>query len=74
MAEKEYARVVWTADDILGMYENEGGGRPGTPTQAQAETWLHNNAKHIRDAMVERGWDAIDTLLDLDDPLAGSDE
>lgn len=53
-----YASVEWTVDDIRDV-------RPKM-TVEQAEAFLSSNENNIRDRMVERGWDAIDTLLDMD--------
>lgn len=57
----EYARVVWVAEDVLEL-------RPDL-TKEQADEFLSANENNIRDLMTERGWEAIGTLLDMDDTL-----
>lgn len=53
-----YAKVVWTADDILTL-------KPDW-TDEQAEEWLECNQKYIRDRLVELGWEVIESLLPID--------
>ena len=48
-----YARVGWTVEDVTSMFDL---------TAEQARAWLDRNAKYIQDAMVERGWVAIESL------------
>lgn len=51
------ARTVFGVDDIKDFADL---------TEEEAETWLGSNAKHIEEAMVTAGWNAIDTLLSQD--------
>lgn len=39
---------------------------PGWISDYRVEVWLDGNRKHIEDAMVRAGWDAIETLLSED--------
>lgn len=50
-----YAKVEWTAEDIKIL-------RPHWTTE-QAEQFLQNNQKMIRDRLTELGWEVIETLL-----------
>lgn len=54
MIAESYARVAWHVKDLEDLTDM---------SDKQAEEWLENNAKYIRDAMVEAGWTAIDALL-----------
>lgn len=56
MSVKTWAKVEWTAEDILSL-------RPEW-TEEQAEHFLSLNEKHIQNRLVELGWDVIETLLD----------
>jgi len=56
---KKYAEVAWTANDVQDL-------RPDW-TDERCEEWLANNGGGIQDAMVERGWIAMETLLDMTD-------
>ncbi len=58
MAVNKYADLSWTASDI----------QMAAPkmTDAEAEEWLANNAKHLRDRLCELGWGIIETLLHTD--------
>lgn len=53
--DKEYARVVWTADDVQTL-------RPDMSDEA-ATAFLENNQRIIQDRLVETGWEVIETLL-----------
>ena len=57
---KTYARVVWTAQDIIDAACNHGIGMDDTT----AEEWLMANERHIQDRLIALGWDVIDSLLD----------
>lgn len=59
MAEHEYAKVTWCAEDIQTI-------RPDW-TDEQAEDWLAANAKHIQSRMIEVGWEVIETLIGEDE-------
>lgn len=51
-----FASACWSIDDLRSR-------RPDW-TDDQLTDWLSSHAGHIQDAMVDAGWDAIDTLLD----------
>lgn len=57
MNAKKYAKVVWTANDIETL-------RPNWSPE-KCEEWLVANEDPIQEAMAERGWLAIETLLDI---------
>lgn len=59
MEKKKYAKVSWNTVDILDLKPNW--------TEDQAEEFLSNNEHHIQDAMVQAGWEAIDTLLSMEE-------
>ena len=50
-----YAKVEWTAEDVLTL-------RPDM-TEEQAEEFLQSNEKHLRDRLIELGWDVMESLL-----------
>lgn len=52
---KYLAGVAWQADDIREL-------RPGWDDE-RCNAFLGDNAGYIQDAMVERGWEAIESLL-----------
>lgn len=52
----QYAKVVWTAEDIQTL-------RPDW-TLERCEEWLESNQRYIQDRLVELGWGVIETLLD----------
>lgn len=52
----QYAKVVWTAEDIQTL-------RPDW-TLERCEEWLESNQRYIQDRLVELGWEVIETLLD----------
>jgi hypothetical protein len=54
--DKKYAKVCWQIEDILSL-------RPEW-TDEKCEEFLINNSRIIADMMVERGWQAIEDLLD----------
>lgn len=58
-----YAHVSWSIDDVQTKAEEKG----LDLSDEEAEAFLHDNAGQIQDDMVERGWDSIDTLLDMGD-------
>ena len=61
MGHKRYAKVEWTAEDVRTLR--------GDLADTQAEEFLRRNEKHIRDPLIEHGWEVIGTLLELDDEL-----
>lgn len=54
-----FASTCWSVDDILGL-------RPHL-TEEAARTFLAGREGLIQDAMVQAGWEAIETLLDEDE-------
>ncbi len=58
-----FAHVSWNANDIIGTIQET---EEDEITVKQAEDWLTDNAKHIQDAMVRAGYDAIYDLLRMD--------
>jgi hypothetical protein len=59
MNEKEYAKVSWRIGDIQEL-------KPDW-SERQCYEFLINNQRHIQDAMITRGWDALDTLLSMEE-------
>ncbi len=55
MSNRKAAQVCFSPDDVL-VY------RPNW-SEEQAEQWLEDNGKYIRDAMCEAGFEAIEALL-----------
>lgn len=53
--DKSYAVVSWSIEDVQEK-------RPKWSKQRCAD-WLAENAKHIQEAMISAGWDAIEALL-----------
>jgi hypothetical protein len=51
----KYAEVSWTAEDVKTL-------RPEMTTE-QAEEALQSIEKHLRDRLVELGWEVMDDLL-----------
>ena len=59
-ADKIYAKVGWTIEDV----RSTRAGRGYTKwSDEDINLWLRQNEGRIEDAMVERGWDAIDDLI-----------
>ena len=54
---RKYAPVAWMIGDITGMFNI---------TEEQAHQFLDNNARHIQDSMIEHGFNAIETLGEMD--------
>jgi hypothetical protein len=52
---KRYAHVSWTAHDVQSLAPKL--------TEEQAEEWLQQNERHIRDCIISHGWCVIDSLL-----------
>ncbi len=50
-----FAEVKWTVQDVLSLRENW--------TEEQAENFLEENEKRIKDRLVEEGWDVLEDLL-----------
>ena len=60
---ERYASVSWRTEDVL-----DNAGCLGIElTEEQAAEFLLSNQNNIRDRMVERGWEAIETLLHMED-------
>lgn len=57
-----HAHVCWVADDVLTMAD-ELGIHVG---DEEAESFLDRHEKQIRDDMVVRGWESIETLLSME--------
>jgi hypothetical protein len=53
-----YAKLSWCAEDVRTLAP--------TLTLKQAEDWLANNEKYIRDRLTELGWGVMETLLQMD--------
>ncbi len=64
MPRTDVAKVVFQVSDVLDHAE----GMDHPITGKAAQEWMANNRKHIEDAMVMAGWEAIDTLLHMDKP------
>ncbi|MBI4397281.1 MAG: hypothetical protein HY548_09310 [Elusimicrobia bacterium] len=62
-AKPSFARTAWSVEDLQEL-------RPRWSSK-QCEEFLRRNEEAIREAMVERGWQAIDTLLSLDEGKRG---
>jgi hypothetical protein len=60
-----YATVSWTATDLADHIANKG---LKDITVQEADEWFSRNARHIQEAMVREGWNAIDTLTIQDPP------
>jgi len=59
---KTYAKCEWTADDVMTMAEE----LDISMSEDEAESFLIRNQSNIRERMCERGWDAIQTLLEME--------
>ena len=53
--EKKFARVEWAAEDVQDL-------KPEW-SLSQCEAWLEANAKYIQEFLVQRGFEAIESLL-----------
>ena len=51
----EFAKVVWKWQDIQSLMPEW--------TEAECVSFLEKYEKHIQEAMLEAGWEAIETLL-----------
>ena len=58
-AKRRFAIVSWNVDDVYTL-------RPDW-TPERAERFLLNNEKHLRDAMVRTGWDALEALIQMEE-------
>jgi hypothetical protein len=56
---KSYAGIAWTVEDVQVL-------RAGW-TDEQAEAFLERNQKHLRDRLIEEGWDVMGNLIELDE-------
>lgn len=67
MSSKEYAKVVWSPEDVMELFD---------VTEAEAILFLEKNQGHIRDRMTAYGWNAIEVAGQLDElkPRNGPDE
>lgn len=50
-----YAKVEWTVEDVLTL-------RPDMALE-EAEEFLQSNERHLRDRLIELGWDVMESLL-----------
>jgi hypothetical protein len=55
MNELAYGRVEWTVEDVLSI-------RPEMSPE-DAEEFLQSNEKHLRNRIVELGWEVLESLL-----------
>lgn len=58
MKQNKYAEVAWTADDVLDLED-----APEEWIEKDAEKWLNENQKYIIEAMIQTGWNVIESLL-----------
>jgi hypothetical protein len=65
---KQFATISWTAGDVQSLR--------GDLTDEQAEAFLSRNEKHLRDRLIEIGWEVMEHLLveDADLPPEPTDE
>lgn len=56
---KTFANVAWTPEDIETLREDW--------TLDECEAFLSRNEKHIRDRLIELGWNVIETLIEMED-------
>jgi len=54
-----YAKVEWSVGDITCLVN---------VSDEKAAAWLDRNHKHIQERMAEAGWEAIHTLIAMDNP------
>ncbi len=59
---RTYANVGWTVGDVQSLFD---------VTEEQALAFLDRNAKHLRDCLVERGWEVMQTLGDQENLTRG---
>lgn len=52
---KTYAKVEWSPEDVLTLREDM--------SMEEAEEFLVANQKHLRDRLVELGWEVMESLL-----------
>ena len=52
-----YAESAWTPEDVCTIFEMP---------LAEAEEFLRSNQSHIRNAMIEAGWEAMETCGKMD--------
>ena len=55
---RTFAEIGWTADDVQTLSPEM--------SQREAEDFLARNQKHLRDRLIEYGWDVMETLLILE--------
>jgi len=58
---KWFGEVRWSVDDVLEQAKADG----IELTRKQALDFLKRNSKHIRDGMVETGWNIISSELNI---------
>lgn len=57
----KYGKVEWTAEDVLTL-------RPDLSV-TEAENFLGRNQKHLRDRLIETGWEVMETLIRMDEHI-----
>lgn len=50
----KHASACWVVDDVLTVKKGM--------SRAEAEEWLESNSKYIQEAMIQAGWNVIETL------------
>ena len=53
---KKYAKTAWSIEDIVDQYD---------VTDDEAHEFLQNNETRLRDLMIERGWNVIETYAEM---------
>jgi hypothetical protein len=53
-----FAKVEWTAEDVQTLRPDMSGD--------EAEDFLSSNESHLRDRLIELGWDVMESLLAYD--------
>lgn len=56
-----YALTMWSVEDVGAMKDE----RAQNMSDADKEKFLEYAAKQLKEDMTERGWDSLDTLLDM---------
>ena len=59
---KEFASTSWSAEDVHSKRADMGLRKW---SNARAEKWLDINQGQILDDMVERGWESMETLMQI---------
>lgn len=67
---QDYAKVVWRVEDVLSKAEELG----IKMTENAAHDFLEGNERRIAEDMIGRGWDSIETLLQMEKYRASTDK